>query len=83
MTDYEIIVGLDEYDPDPPLLEHPKVRVFRSEKRMGMRPMINELARLATGKYIMKTDAHCAFDNGYDKKLVNICKPGKTVLGIR
>jgi glycosyltransferase involved in cell wall biosynthesis len=82
-TDYEIIVGLDDYDPDPPLAQHERVRVHRAKKRIGMRPMINVLAGLARGKYLMKTDAHCCFDQGYDQKLIDICGPGKTVLGIR
>lgn len=82
-SDLEIIVGLDDYWPDPPLRNDPRVIVFHSGERVGMRPMINLLASMANGKYIMKTDAHCAFDKGYDTKLISIYKPGYTVLGIR
>lgn len=82
-TDIEIIVGLDNYWPYPPLEDNPKVCVYHSPDRIGMRPMINRLAQIAQGKYLMKTDAHCAFDSGYDRKLINIMKPGYTVLGIR
>jgi len=79
----EIIVGLDDYWPDPPLEDHPDVKIYHSGKRIGMRPMINRLASIAKGKYLMKTDAHCSFDVGYDVKLISICKPNYTVLGIR
>jgi len=82
-SNFEIVVGLDEYDPDPPLKKDPKVRVFRSKRRVGMRPMINILARKARGKYLLKTDAHCSFDEGYDRKLLDIYQPGLTLLGIR
>jgi hypothetical protein len=48
-----------------------------------MRPMINRLAAMATGKYLMKTDAHCSFDEGYDEKLIEMYRAGNTVLGVR
>ena len=82
-TDFEIIVGLDDYDPAPPLVDNERVSVYRADKRIGMRAMINHLAGLARGKYIMKTDAHCAFDAGYDQKLIDHCTVGVTILGIR
>jgi len=83
VTDYEIIVGLDAYDPDPPLKKDPRVRIYRSDKRVGMRPLINHMAGMARGKYLMKTDGHCSFDEGYDRKLITYCGRGITVLGVR
>jgi len=80
---YEIIVGLDDYDPDPPIKPAPTVKIIRSEKRLGMRPLINMLADHAKGRYIMRVDAHCAFDVGYDSKLIDIYRSGDTVLGVR
>jgi hypothetical protein len=32
--------------------------------------MTNKLARLSKAKYLMKVDAHCAFDEGFDTKLM-------------
>ncbi|RLJ04011.1 MAG: hypothetical protein DRP08_02595 [Candidatus Aenigmatarchaeota archaeon] len=82
-TDYEIIVGLDSYDPDPPLAENGRIKIIKTRSRAGMRSLINRMVNIARGKYIMKTDAHCSFDKGYDQKLIDICRYGDTVLGIR
>lgn len=41
---------------------------------LGMRGAINKGLRHARGKYIMKVDAHCTFDNGYDEVLKRDCK---------
>lgn len=82
-SNIEIIVGLDDYWPNPPIKDDPKVIIYHSAERIGMRPMINKLASISNGKYLMKTDAHCSFDKGYDQKLISICEQGYTVLGIR
>jgi len=82
-TDFEIIVGLDDYDPDPALKDDVRVRIYRSKKRIGMRPMINILARKAKGRYLMRLDAHCMIAEGYDRDLLEIHAKGYTVLGVR
>lgn len=82
-TNYEIIVGLDNYEPNPPLKEDKRISIIKFDKRVGMRHLINATAAKARGKYIMKTDAHCNFDKGYDRKLIEIYEPGATVLGVR
>lgn len=82
-TNYEIIVGLDNYWPDPPLKENKRLVVYHSPERIGMRPMINQLARIAKGKYLMRADAHCSFSKGIDKDLIGICREGCTVLATR
>jgi len=46
----------------------------------GMRSSINTGAGLATGKYLMKIDAHCCFDYGFDVKLSEDCRPGWTLV---
>lgn len=38
-----------------------------------MRPAINAAAAVATGKYMMKTDAHCLFGQGFDEILAADC----------
>ena len=40
-----------------------------------MRTAINEGVAQAKGKYILKTDAHCMFDEGFDVKLVAVHQP--------
>ncbi len=64
----EILVGLDGYTIDLP--EHPDVRVLHKEESIGQRAMQNRLAVMSAAKYIAKTDAHCAFDEGFDVKLM-------------
>lgn len=44
--------------------------VLFNEKRIGMRSSINRGIEASHGEYIMKTDAHCMFGQGYDVKLL-------------
>jgi len=74
----EIIVVLDGYEKKPDL---PKgVKTIWRKKSKGMRNSVNEGVKKATGKYIMKCDAHCAFDEGYDVKLKKSCKDNWVVV---
>lgn len=82
-TDFEIIIGLDNYTPDPPLKKDPRVIIYKSENRIGMRPMINKMARMANGKYLMRLDAHCIVAEGVDKALIDCYQSGDTVLAMR
>ena len=66
----EIIVVLDGKWADPPIKDHPRVTIIYHPKSIGQRAATNEAARLATGKYVLKCDAHCAFDQGFDVKLM-------------
>lgn len=69
--DTEVIVGLDGQWADPAIEDHPDVTVFYSSVTLGQRAMTNQLCRLSQAKYIMKVDAHCAFDDKFDKKLMD------------
>ncbi len=67
----EVLVMLDGYLPDPQIvMNDARVTFFHHEESKGQRQSINELARAAKGKYLMKLDAHCALDEGYDVKLI-------------
>lgn len=68
-TNAEIIVMLEGYWPDE-IVDEPNVVYVHSTVPKGMRGAINAGAALAQGKYLMKCDAHCAFDEGFDEKLV-------------
>ena len=70
----EIIAVLEEYWPDPPIRDEPRVILIHHSVKRGMRTSINEAARIAKGKYIMKCDAHCLFDKGFDVKLAADCE---------
>src|SRR3989344_5386246 len=66
----EIIVGMDGQWSDPGLEDHPDVRILYLSQPIGQRAMTNKLARLSGAKYLMKVDAHCSFDEGFDVKLM-------------
>lgn len=71
-ADTEIIVVLDGYESSklPTLAPHPRLSVLRHDAGLGQRAAINEAARMSSAPYIMKLDAHCAVDQGFDVKLL-------------
>jgi glycosyltransferase involved in cell wall biosynthesis len=70
----EVIAMLDGYWPKPPLISQDNLIIIHNGEVRGMRITLNQAARIATGKYLMKTDAHCMFDEGFDQKLKDHCK---------
>lgn len=78
--DTEIIVVCDGNWPDPPIEDDPRVHLIYHSEAIGQRAAVNEAARMSTAKYIMKADAHCAFDQGFDVKLMADCEPDWTVV---
>lgn len=67
--DIEVIIMLDSCWPTPPLKGRKNLIIVHTGKVEGMRSNINQGAWIATGKYLMKSDAHCMFDEGFDEKL--------------
>jgi glycosyltransferase involved in cell wall biosynthesis len=70
----EVIVNLDGYWPDPPLKDDNRLIVIHRGISHGMRPGINSAVAISRGEYIMKIDAHCMVDQGYDVKLKRDCE---------
>ena len=68
--DTEIIAVLDGAWADPGIPDHPKVTLIHFSKSIGQRAATNVAARLSQAKYLMKCDAHCSFDKGFDVKMV-------------
>ena len=66
----EIIVGLDGAWADPVLPQYDDLNVIYEPVSIGQRAMTNQCVRFAQGKYIMKVDAHCSFDDGFDVKMI-------------
>ena len=66
----EIIAVLDGAWAEPGIEDHPDVTVIYHSESIGQRAATNEAARLSRAKYVMKVDAHCAFDEGFDVKLL-------------
>lgn len=86
--DIEVLVMLDGGVPEvTPLPTDPRVRVFRrtvdATHEAGMRFCINEGAAAATGRYLMKCDAHCLFAHGYDEALKADCEDNWLVVPTR
>jgi hypothetical protein len=70
----EILVGLDGYWPEPGIPDHPRVKIFHVTEPIGQRAMQNQLARLSRARYVAKVDAHCSFDQGFDRKMLDFFK---------
>ena len=77
-ADTEVIAVLDGYYDEIP--SNPRARVIHHETSIGQRAAVNEAARLSDAKYVMKLDAHCAVDKGFDVKLMEDCEPDWTVI---
>lgn len=76
----EIIAVLDGYWPEPPISDDPRVTLIHNMEAIGQRPAVNQAARVAKGKYILKTDGHSMFDEGFDVKLAADCEYDWTVI---
>lgn len=67
----EIIAVLDGWDRELPVMPtHERLRVITNTESKGQREATNQACKLSTAKYIMKCDAHCAFDKGFDVKMM-------------
>lgn len=66
----EVIVLLDGQWADPAIPQHPDVNVIYVGKSIGQRAGTNLACRLSRAKYVMKIDAHCSFDKGFDRKML-------------
>lgn len=81
--DVEVIPVADGYYPVPVTHKDGSTsQIDWSDKRVvllhkgeaeGMRAAINDAARIATGDFIMKCDAHCMFAEGFDVALQEEC----------
>ncbi|KKQ98302.1 MAG: hypothetical protein UT24_C0007G0064 [Candidatus Woesebacteria bacterium GW2011_GWB1_39_12] len=78
--DIEVIVILDGYWPTPQLIEDTRLKIIHRGKPLGMRAAINAGAVIAKGKFLMKTDAHCMFANGFDTVLAADCSDNWVVV---
>lgn len=70
----EIIVVLDGAWANPSIKQYPNLKVIYFPKSIGQRAATNQACRLSKSKYVAKTDAHCAFDKGFDVKLMEAIK---------
>lgn len=68
--DTEVIVVLDGQWPDEPLIKYDNVRVVYLPESIGQRASTNLAAKISRATYVMKLDAHCSVDEGFDVKLI-------------
>ena len=77
----EVLVALDGWIPNPSFdVKDNRAIFYHFKESIGQRKAINELAKFAKGKYIMKLDAHSAVDKGFDVKLAADCEYDWTVI---
>jgi len=79
-ADTEIIAICDGNWPDPPVPDHPRLRIVHHSVSIGQRAATNMGARISEAKFIMKADAHCAFGKGFDRILMEDCEPDWTII---
>lgn len=68
--DTEILAVLDGAWADPPIPDDPRVHLIYHPESIGQRAATNEAARISRADFVAKFDAHCAFDEGFDVKLM-------------
>lgn len=66
----EVIVTLDGFWSNPPVPQHPDVNIIYVPEATGQRAATNLAVKLSRAKYVMKCDAHVAFDQGFDRKMI-------------
>jgi len=82
-ADTEIITVLDEAWAEPPIPQHERVTIIKTHVPIGQRAATNLACRLSKAKYVMKLDAHCSFDKGFDRKMLEFFKiVGDNVTGV-
>jgi len=71
----EVIAVLDGYTtPIPEIPTDPRVKILKYDTSIGQRAATNRACEQSTAKYVMKIDAHCAFDQGFDVKMLEAIK---------
>lgn len=70
----EVIPVLDGYWPEQQIKNDDRVVVVHLGKNRGMREAINAGVLVSRGEFIMRTDEHCHFAYGYDKKMTDSCR---------
>ena len=69
-ADTEVIAVLDGAWANPPIPQNPRVTVVYLPVSIGQRAATNLACKLSNAKYIMKVDAHTAWDKGFDANMI-------------
>ena len=73
-ADTEVIAVMDGEWADPGIPQDDRVNIIYLSKSVGQRAATNIAVNLSRAKYIMKVDAHCSFDKGFDRKMIEFMK---------
>jgi len=76
----EVIVVLD--GKDEVRINDPRVTYIYNLVSVGQRAGTNQACRLSEAKYVMKCDAHCAFDKGFDVKMMTDMQDNWTMIPV-
>lgn len=69
----EVISVLDGYwPPSEEIVNDKRVKYLHRGESHGMRRGITDGVAIASGEYIMKIDAHCMVDKGFDLKMIEV-----------
>jgi len=75
----EILIGLDGEWAEPRIPTNDHVSILKFPNSIGQRAITNKLASISEAKYVMKVDAHCAFDEGFDIIMMEDMQDGWTL----
>lgn len=79
-SDVEVILVCDACWPTEPLPEDKRLIVLHSGAVLGMRKAINSAVAISKGDYLMKSDGHCLFAEGFDEVLKADCDDNWVVI---
>lgn len=78
----EIIAVLDGKWADPPIIDHPDVNIIYLPESVGQRAATNIGVKLSHAKFVAKVDAHCSFDKGFDRIMIENMQDNWTMVPI-
>lgn len=78
--DTEIIAIFDGAEADPPIVPDKRVRIIYNPISIGQRAATNQGVRLSEAKYVMKMDAHCTAQVGFDVKMMDSMQDNWTMV---
>lgn len=80
-ADTEIIAICDgDWPPARGIRDDPRVKVVKTGTSIGQRAATNLGVSVSRAKYVMKLDAHCAMDEGFDVKMLELMQPDYTMV---
>lgn len=78
-ADTEVIAICDGgMPPQTGIAYHPNLKVVETRTPIGQRAATNLGVAMSRAKYVMKLDAHCRVDDGFDVKMMNRMEPDFT-----